>query len=371
MRYAKWLCTSHVNLGNSGYPSTRGRLSTTSLTSSSSIIAARVIGNLCVGPPQGVRDPGVNGTPSAGQHRVVRDPNKASAMSNYTSVVGSAQSDLKAIQAILVTLRDNGKHTVIPPTYREHGPSYGSLPDSTVAKWSSIGISPVAAASACFLRKVPSNRSEVDATTLFLEVLELGACPEELNMGAKRFLERCATYMKTFVQLASRDNHIVLGFCTTGYINGLGNMWEHVKNFHVPYPIKNEGEFTLAMLRDHLREFKMRPCGDLRGVSQSGPADNIWLSATRKRDGSINLSDPYAPIVISFRAIHRELHYFMMDASWESNNSQRLFKRLMNGNAKLMHLGHAWRCFNHLEDDEGNPLHWRPRSPTSSSSGQN
>ena len=324
-----------------------------------------------MGPPQGVRDPGVNGTPSAGQHRVVRDPNKASAMSNYTSVVGSAQSDLKAIQAILVTLRDNGKHTVIPPTYREHGPSYGSLPDSTVAKWSSIGISPVAAASACFLRKVPSNRSEVDAITLFLEVLELGACPEELNMGAKRFLERCATYMKTFVQLASRDNHIVLGFCTTGYINGLGNMWEHVKNFHVPYPIKNEGEFTLAMLRDHLREFKMRPCGDLRGVSQSGPADNIWLSATRKRDGSINLSDPYAPIVISFRAIHRELHYFMMDASWESNNSQRLFKRLMNGNAKLMHLGHAWRCFNHLEDDEGNPLHWRPRSPTSSSSGQN
>jgi hypothetical protein len=128
-------------------------------------------------------------------------------MSNYTNVVGSAQSDLKAIQAILVTLRDTGKHSVIPPyTYREYEPSYGSLPDSTVAKWSSIGISTVAAASACFLSKVPSNRSEVDAITLFLEVLELVACPEELNMGAKRFLEKCTTYMKTFVQ----DNHKVL-----------------------------------------------------------------------------------------------------------------------------------------------------------------
>jgi hypothetical protein len=142
-------------------------------------------------------------------------------MSNYSSVIGSAQSDLRAIQAIPVTLRDNGKHSVIPPTYREYDPSYGSLPDSTVAKWSAIGISPIAAASACFLSKVPSNRSEVDAITLFLEVLELAECPEELNSGAKRFLERCTTYMKTFVQLASRENFKVFGFCTTGCINSL------------------------------------------------------------------------------------------------------------------------------------------------------
>lgn len=181
-RYAEWLCTSYVNLGNSGYRLTRGQMSMTSLTSSPSIIAARVIGNLCVRPPQGVHDPEVNGTPSASQRRVVRNPPKASAMSNYTNVVGSAQSDLKAIQAILVTQRDNGKHSVIPPTYQEYEPSYGSLPDSTVAKWSSIGISPVAAASACFLSKVPSNRSEVDAITLlFLEVLELVACPGEVH----------------------------------------------------------------------------------------------------------------------------------------------------------------------------------------------
>ena len=76
-------------------------------------------------PPQGVCNPEVNGTPSAGQQRVVRDPLKASAMSNYSSVIGSAQSDLRAIQAIPVTLRDNGKHSVIPPTYREYDPSYG------------------------------------------------------------------------------------------------------------------------------------------------------------------------------------------------------------------------------------------------------
>jgi len=104
---------------------------------------------------------------------------------------------------------------------------------------------------------MPSNRSEVDAITLFHQVLELMKCPEDLNMGAKRFLDRCATYMKTFVQLAARDNHKVLGFCTTGCINGLGNMWEFIRNFHVPHPIKTEGEFRVQMLREHLRDFKM------------------------------------------------------------------------------------------------------------------
>ena len=282
-------------------------------------------------PPQGVRDPEVNGTPSARQRWVVRDPTKARAMSNYTSLVGTAQGDLKAIQAILVALRDNGKHSVIPPTYREYEPSYSSLPDNTVDKWHAIGIIPIAAASACFLSKIPSNRSEVDAITLFLQVMELVKCPEELNQGAKRFLERCATYMKTFVQLASRDNHKVFGFCTSGCINSLGNMWEYIKNFHVPYPIKHEPTFTLAMLRDHLREFKLRPYGgDLRGVNQSVPGENTWLSATRKRDGSLNPSDPDAPIIISFRAIHRELHYFTMDASWESKNTQRLFNAALD-----------------------------------------
>ena len=48
MRYVKWLCINHANLDSSGYRSIRGQLSTTSLTSSSSVIAVRVIGNLCV-----------------------------------------------------------------------------------------------------------------------------------------------------------------------------------------------------------------------------------------------------------------------------------------------------------------------------------
>ena len=201
--------------------------------------------------------------------------------------------------ATALALRDNGKHSVILPTYREYEPSYSSLPDNTVDKWHAIGISPIAAASACFLSKIPSNRSEVDAITLFLQVMELVKCPEELNQGAKRFLERCTTYMKTFVQLASRDNHKVFAFCTSGCINSLGNMWEYIKNFHVPHPVKHEPTFTLAMLRDHLREFKLRPYGsDLRGVNQSVPAENTWLSATRKKDGSLNPSDPDAPIII-------------------------------------------------------------------------
>jgi len=36
-------------------------------------------------------------------------------MSNYNSIVGSANNDLKEIQAILVALRENGKHGAIPP----------------------------------------------------------------------------------------------------------------------------------------------------------------------------------------------------------------------------------------------------------------
>lgn len=120
-------------------------------------------------------------------------------------------------------------------------------------------------------------------------------------MGAKKFLDKCATYLKTFVQLASRDNHKVLGFCTTGCINSLGNMWDFIKNFHVLHPIKTEGSFTVNMLREHLQGFKMRPYGgDLRGVNQSVLAENTWLSATRKRDELLNPTDPNAQLVISF-----------------------------------------------------------------------
>ena len=135
-------------------------------------------------------------------------------------------------------------------------------------------------------------------------------------------------------------------------------MWEHIKNFQVPHSIKNEREFTLNMLREHLRDFKIRAHGGgLRGVNQSVPADNTWLSATRKRDGSINLSDPDAPIIISFRAIHRELHYFTMDSTWESKGNLRLFDAALDEwQRQVLHLGHAWRCYNQQEDDEGNPV---------------
>lgn len=109
------------------------------------------------------------------------------------------------------------------------------------------------------------------------------------------------------------------------------------------------------MSREHLRDFKMHPYGgDLRGVNQSVPAENAWLSATRKKDGCINLSDPNAPIVISFRAIHRELRYFTLDASWQSTNTQRLFNAsLEEWQRHVVHVGHAWRCHNQLVDDEG------------------
>lgn len=79
------------------------------------------------------------------------------------------------------------------------------------------------------------------------------------------------------------------------------------------------------------------------------------MSATRKKDGVLNPSDPNAPIVISFRAIHRELHYLVLDASWETNSVQRLFiASLEEWQRQVVGLGHAWRC--HLEDDAGNTV---------------
>ena len=305
--------------------------------------------------PGSIRDPEAIGKPEVKQPRRVRDPIGKVAMSNYTQIIGSAQHDLNDICSILITLRDNGKHGAIPAMYKEYDPTISSLPDSTVDRWHAIGISPIAAASACFLGKIPSNRSEVDAITLFLQVLELIKNLEELNQGAKRFLDRCTTYMKTFVQLASRNNHKVLGFCTIECINGLGNMWEYIKNFHVPHPIRNDGAFTVSMLRDHLREFKLRPYGgDLRGVNQSVPAENTWLSATRKKDWVLNPSDPDAPITISFRAIHRELHYFDMDLTWQSKATQDMFNATLDEwQRQVVHLGHAWRCYNQKMDDEG------------------
>ena len=315
----------------------------------------RVIGNLNGHPRQGVRDPEAIGKPEVNQPRRVRDPFGKVAMSNYSQIIASAQHDLNDINSILITLQDNGKHGAIPAMYKEYDPTYSSLPDSTVDRWHAIGISPIAAASACFLGKVPSNRSEVDATSLYLQVLELIKNQEELNTGAKRFLDKCATYMKTFVQLASRNNHKVLGFCTSECINGLGNMWEYIRNFHVPHPIRNDGAFTVSMLRDHLREFKLRPYGgDLRGVNQSVPAENTWLSATRKKDGVLNPSDPDAPITISFRAIHRELHYFDMDLTWQSKAAQDMFNATLDEwQRQVVHLGHAWRCYNQKVDEEG------------------
>ena len=225
-------------------------------------------------------------------------------------------------------------------------------------KWDGIGISPIAATSACFLGKKPSNRSEVDAIALLHQLLEMVKSQEDLNMGAKKFVDKCITYIKTFVQFAARDNHKVLGFYTTGCINSLGNMWEIIKNFHVRHPSKIEGSFTVAMDREHLREFKMRPHGgDFRSVNQSVPADNTWLSATRKRDELLHPTNPNVPLVISFKAIHRELHYLTLDATWESPNVQRLFNAaLEEWVMQVVGLGHAWRCHNHLEDDSGNPV---------------
>ena len=355
MIFSRERCRIIADLDFSGYQSTGSQRATTFATSHSSCTAERVIGNRNGHPRPGVRDPEVIGKPEVSQPRQVRDPIGKVAMSNYSQIIGSAQHDLNDINSILITLRDNGKHGAIPAMYKEYDPTYSSQPDSTVDRWHAIGISPIAAASACFLGKVPSNRSEVDAISLYLQVLELIKNQEELNSGAKRFLDKCTTYMKTFVQLASRNNHKVLGFCTSECINGLGNMWEHIKNFHVPHPIRTDGAFTVSMLRDHLREFKLRPYGgDLRGVNQSVPAENTWLSATRKKDGVLNPSDHDAPITISFRAIHRELHYFDMGLTCQSKATQDMFNATLDEwQRQVVHLGHAWRCYNQKVDDEG------------------
>ena len=155
-----WLMMYHVRgcLVNactdiSGFRRMEDQLPTTFTTSSSSCITGRAIGNLHVYPRQGVRDPWVNGKPGVYQHRLVRDPSGTTAMSNYSPIIGSAQHDVNDIRSILVTLRDNGKQGVIPVMYI-YEPTCNSLPDSTVDRWHAIGISPIAAASACFLGKV-------------------------------------------------------------------------------------------------------------------------------------------------------------------------------------------------------------------------
>ena len=47
-------------------------------------------------------------------------------------------------------------------------------------------------------------------------------------MGARKFVDKCMTYIKTFTQHAARENHRALGFCTSDCINGLGNMWDYM-----------------------------------------------------------------------------------------------------------------------------------------------
>lgn len=86
-------------------------------------------------------------------------------------------------------LRDNGKQSAISPIYREYEP-YGSTLNGIVKKWVSIGISLIAATSACFQGKKPSNRSEVDAITLLHQLVEMVTAPDELNIGAKKFVEK-------------------------------------------------------------------------------------------------------------------------------------------------------------------------------------
>ena len=88
-------------------------------------------------------------------------------------------------------------------------------------------------------------------------------------------------------------------------------------------------------------------------MNQSVPAENTWLSATRKRDGVLNPSDPDAPITISFRAIHRELHYFDMGTTWQTKGTQEMFNATLDEwQRQVIHLGHAWRCYNQKVDDD-------------------
>ena len=222
MIYHKDRCRISADPVFPGCQSTRSQNVKIFATSHSPCIVKRVIGNRTGNLRPGVRDLEGIGTPRAHLPRLVREPDGQVAMSNYTQIIGSAQHDLNDINKILITLRENGRQAAIPAMYKEYDPTISSQPDSTVNKWHAIGISPIAAASACYLGKVPSNRSEVEAITLYLQILELIKNQEELNTGAKRFLDKCTTYMKTFVQLASRNNHKVLGFLYIGMYQWIG-----------------------------------------------------------------------------------------------------------------------------------------------------
>ena len=176
MMFHKSRCRINVDPDFSGHQ-TMGSQSFKTIAASHSLCATgRVIGNRI-----GRRRPGVRDLERAHSLRTteqgignwigrrrpgVREPIGKVAMSNYSQIIGSAQHDLNDISKILITLRENGRQGVIPAMYKEYDPTINSQPDVTVNKWHAIGISPIAAASACYLGKVPSNRSEVEAITL-------------------------------------------------------------------------------------------------------------------------------------------------------------------------------------------------------------
>ena len=55
----------------------------------------------------------------------------------------------------------------------------------------------------------------------------------------------------------------------------------------------------------------------------------------------------------SGRLIHRELHYFDMDTTWQSKGTQEMFNATLDEwQRQVIHLGHAWRCYNQKVDDE-------------------
>ena len=97
-----------------------------------------------------------------------------------------------------------------PSPYKSCDETPEPLPLVTLRQWAKIGINPIAAASACYTGQKNGSRSDADAMIMFHQSLELVDDESELNLQARRFTDKCTTYIRTFVSLASANTERVV-----------------------------------------------------------------------------------------------------------------------------------------------------------------
>ena len=143
---------------------------TTFATSLSSRATERVIGNLNVDPRQGVRDPRAIGKPEVERPRgEYVTPSVRLPCRTIRRSLGQRRMTSTTSAPFSSHYETTGNMELFPPCTRSTTRRSAACRTIRTTGGMRSGLS----ASACFLGKIPSNRSEVNAITLFLQVLEL------------------------------------------------------------------------------------------------------------------------------------------------------------------------------------------------------